>query len=246
MNTIVRTIIIISSFLLITACGNDGNEQPTKTSVKEPLTKELTVEPSEKTPKPEDVDVHSAEILVNQDHPLPEDFEPQNLVYPDVRFIFEEKVEKRMIRADAADALKEMFDAAEEDGIYLAGVSAYRSHSVQTAIFNQYVQTDGEEQAKTYSAVPGTSEHETGLAIDVSGSTGKCAAEDCFADTEEAAWLAAHAHEYGYIIRYLEGKEVITGYKYEPWHIRYVGKDLAQKINDRGNITLEEYYGVGE
>ncbi|MNN24070.1 D-alanyl-D-alanine carboxypeptidase [compost metagenome] len=145
------------------------------------------------------------------------------------------------MRSEAAKALEQMFAGAEKDGIYLAGVSAYRSHSTQTSLFNRYVAKDGEEKAKTYSAVPGHSEHETGLSIDVSGSDGKCAAEDCFGGTEEAKWLAEHAAEYGYIIRYPEGKDSITGYKYEPWHIRYVGVEIATYIADN-NITLEEYY----
>lgn len=102
---------------------------------------------------------------------------------------------------------------------------------------------DGVEKAKTYSAVPGHSEHETGLAIDVSGSDGKCAAEDCFGGTKEAEWLAKHAPEYGFIIRYPEGKEDITGYKYEPWHLRYVGTEISSDIAERG-ITLEEYYNA--
>lgn len=186
-------------------------------------------------------DVDSVAVLVNKQFALPEQYEPEDLVYPDVRFTFSEKIEKRMMRSEAAGALEEMFDAAEEDGIYLAGVSAYRSHRTQTALFNRYVERDGEEKAKTYSAVPGHSEHETGLAIDVSGSDGKCAAEDCFGGTEEAEWLEQHATEFGFIIRYPEGKEEITGYKYEPWHLRYVGKAIAADIAERG-ITLEEYY----
>lgn len=94
-----------------------------------------------------------------------------------------------------------------------------------------------------YSAVPGHSEHQTGLAIDVSGSDGKCAASDCFAGTPEADWIAQHAPEYGFIIRYPEGKEAITGYKYEPWHIRYVGVDIAKDIAAQ-NLTLEEYFNA--
>ncbi|MNC65163.1 D-alanyl-D-alanine carboxypeptidase [compost metagenome] len=89
--------------------------------------------------------------------------------------------------------------------------------------------------------MPGHSEHQTGLAIDLSGTDGKCAAESCFAGTKEANWLADHAAEYGFIIRYPEGKQAITGYMYEPWHVRYVGKDIAASIAERG-ITLEEYY----
>jgi D-alanyl-D-alanine carboxypeptidase len=187
-------------------------------------------------------DVNSVAVLVNKEFALPDDYNPSDLVYPNVRFTFKEKIEKRMMRSEAAKALENLFDGAEKDGIYLAGVSAYRSHKTQTALFNRYVERDGEEKAKTYSAVPGHSEHETGLAIDVSGSDGKCAAEDCFGDTKEADWLANHASEYGFIIRYPEGKDSITGYKYEPWHIRYVGVDIASEIADRG-ITLEEYYG---
>lgn len=186
-------------------------------------------------------DPESVAVLINKQFALPDEYEPKDLVYPDVRFTFKDKIEKRMMRKEAASALKELFAGAEKDGVYLAGVSAYRSHSTQTALFNRYVEKDGEEVAKTYSAVPGHSEHETGLAIDVSGSDGKCAAESCFGDTKEAAWLADHVTEYGFIIRYPEGKEEITGYKYEPWHLRYVGKEIAADIGER-NITLEEYY----
>lgn len=185
----------------------------------------------------------SIAALVNPFNKLPEDYNPDDLVYPDVRFTFSEKIEKRMMRKEAADALEQMFAGAEEDGIYLAGVSAYRSHETQKALFNRYVERDGYEKARTYSALPGTSEHETGLAVDVSGSDGKCAAEDCFGDTKEADWLKKYAAEYGFIIRYPEGKQDITGYQYEPWHLRYVGTDIAQDIAASG-ATLEEYYNA--
>ncbi|MBJ6362830.1 D-alanyl-D-alanine carboxypeptidase family protein [Paenibacillus sp. GCM10012307] len=183
----------------------------------------------------------SIAVLVNKQFSLPENYTPTDLVYPDVPFTFKDKIEKRMMRKEAAAALEEMFAGAEKDNIYLAGVSAYRSHQTQKALFERYVKKDGEEKAKTYSAVPGHSEHETGLAIDVSASNGKCAAEDCFGGTPEAKWLAKHAYEYGFIIRYPQGKDSITGYKYEPWHLRYVGTEISKDMNERG-ITLEEYY----
>lgn len=186
-------------------------------------------------------DPDSTAVMVNKQYSLPESYKPADLVYPDVPFIFSEKIEKRMLRREAAAALEEMFAAAKQDGIHLAGVSAYRSEATQRGLFNNYVKRDGEEKARTYSAMPGHSEHQTGLAIDLSGSDGKCAAESCFAGTKEAQWLADHATEYGYIIRFPEGKEAITGYKYEPWHVRYVGKEIAASIAERG-ITLEEYY----
>ncbi|WP_151733665.1 M15 family metallopeptidase ['Paenibacillus yunnanensis' Narsing Rao et al. 2020] len=183
----------------------------------------------------------SLAALINKQYKLPDDYKPDDLVYPDVPFIFSEKIEKRMLRETAARALEELFAAAEQDGVHLAGVSAYRSQSTQTVLFNNYVKRDGEAKARTYSAVPGHSEHQTGLAIDISGSDGKCAAESCFAGTPEAEWLAQHVQEYGFIIRFPEGKESITGYKYEPWHIRYVGKEIAGEVMSK-NITLEEYY----
>lgn len=182
----------------------------------------------------------SVSVLVNKQYALPSSYEPKDLVYPNVPFTFKEQLEKRKMRKEAAQALEKLFDGAKKDGIALAGVSAYRSYATQKTVFNNYVKKDGEEKARNYSAVPGHSEHETGLAIDVSGSDGKCAAEDCFGNTKEASWLAKHASEYGFIVRYLKGKESITGYQYEPWHIRYVGTQAAKEIADKG-ITLEEY-----
>lgn len=183
----------------------------------------------------------SITVMVNKQYKLPDHYKPTDLVYPNVPFTFTEKIEKRMMRSAAAKALEKMFAGAKSDGIYLAGVSAYRSEATQTTLFNRYVAKDGEAKARTYSAVPGHSEHQTGLSIDVSGSTGKCAAESCFGGTKEAKWLAKHASEYGFIIRYPEGKEAITGYMYEPWHVRYVGKDIATSIA-KSNSTLEEYF----
>lgn len=133
----------------------------------------------------------SIAVMVNKEYGLPGNYKPTDLVYPEVRFTFKEKIEKRMMRKEAAEALEKLFAGAEEDGIYLAGVSAYRSKETQTRLFNRYVEKDGEELARTYSAVPGYSEHQTGLAIDVSGSDGKCAAESCFGGTKEAGVASA-------------------------------------------------------
>ncbi|SCW55823.1 D-alanyl-D-alanine carboxypeptidase [Paenibacillus tianmuensis] len=179
-------------------------------------------------------------VLVNKTYKLPDNYKPQDLVDPNVPFTFKEKLEKRKIRKEAAAALEKLFQAAKKDNLPLAGVSAYRSHETQKTVYNRYVQKDGEAAANKYSAKPGHSEHETGLAIDVAGSSGKCAAQDCFGATKEAKWLAEHAADYGFIIRYPEGKENITGYQYEPWHLRYVGVDTAKTIAKQG-VTLEEY-----
>lgn len=182
-------------------------------------------------------------MLVNKLVMLPDGYEPSDLVEPKVPFTFTEKAEKRLMRKEAAQALEQLFAGAEKDGIFLAGVSGYRSYETQKGLFNYYVQTQGEAIARRYSAEPGHSEHQTGLAMDVSASTGKCAADDCFAETPEARWLAEHAPGYGFIIRYPKGKEAITGYAYEPWHLRYLGKPFAQKVAASG-LTLEEYQGT--
>jgi len=182
-------------------------------------------------------------VLVNKQFSLPMNYKPAELVYPNINFIFSEMIDKRKLRKVAAEAVEMMFAGAAEDQITLLGVSAYRSNATQKALFERYVKRDGEAEARTFSAVPGHSEHETGLAIDVTGGDGKCAAVDCFGDTKEAAWLAEHAAEYGFIIRYPEGKQDITGYKYEPWHLRYVGTTLSLEIAEKG-LTLEEYYNA--
>jgi len=185
--------------------------------------------------KPDDI-----AVLVNKTFALPDNYKPNDLVEPDIPFIFKEKSEKRLMRKEAAQALEKLVEGAKKDGIYLAGVSGFRSQATQKSLFERYVKQDGEEKARMYSAVPGHSEHQTGLAMDVSGSDGKCAASDCFAGTKEAEWLAKNAHKYGFIIRYPKGKEDITGYQYEPWHLRYVGTDIAQEIAEK-DLTLEEY-----
>ncbi|PYI56648.1 M15 family metallopeptidase [Paenibacillus flagellatus] len=185
--------------------------------------------------KPNDV-----AVLVNKTYKLPDNYKPDDLVEPDIPFIFKEKSDKRLMRKEAAGALEKLVAAAEKDGISLAGVSGYRSQATQKTLFDNYVKKDGEEAARKYSAVPGHSEHQTGLAMDISGSDGKCAASDCFAGTKEAKWLADHAAEHGFIIRYPKGKEDVTGYQYEPWHLRYVGTKAAKEIAEKG-VTLEEY-----
>ena len=119
--------------------------------------------------------------------------------------------------------------------IYLS--SGFRSYETQNRIYNNYVSNYGQSSADTFSARPGHSEHQTGLAIDVNS------IDDSFADTPEAEWLASHAHEYGFIIRYPKGKESITGYKYEPWHIRYLGVEKATEVYNSG-LTLEEFLGI--
>ncbi|MFS0560045.1 M15 family metallopeptidase [Terribacillus sp. 179-K 1B1 HS] len=183
----------------------------------------------------------SIEVVVNKTRKFPDGWEPKDLVEPDVPFYFDEHLEKRKMRKEAAEALEELFAASQKDGMELVAASGYRSEARQKEIYENNVATQGQEETDKVSSRPGRSEHQTGLAIDLTSAEMALALEETFIDTDEGKWLAEHAHEYGFIIRYPEGKSDITGYSYEPWHIRYVGKDLAKQIYEEGT-TLEEHF----
>ncbi len=161
---------------------------------------------------------------------------------PNVRFPFEEFNEKKQMRKEAAKALEDLFNAAEEESIYLFAISGYRSYARQKYLFDIRAERDGFEEANKLTAYPGQSEHQTGLAMDVSCQSVGFDLTEKFGQTVEGRWLKDNAHKYGFIIRYEKDTIDITGYSYEPWHIRYVGKDAAEEIYSR-NITLEEYLG---
>ncbi|CAM3857218.1 M15 family metallopeptidase [Cohnella lubricantis] len=179
-------------------------------------------------------------VLVDKKRNLPSDYIPEDLVVPNVKFSFSGENEKKYMRKEAAGALEELFAGAKEDGIELAAVSGYRSYKRQKVIFDANAAAKGAEVANQTSAVPGQSEHQTGLAMDISSASAKYELETTFGETEEGKWLASHAQEYGFIIRYPEGQEAITGYTYEPWHVRYLGKDVAKAVYESG-LTLEEF-----
>lgn len=180
--------------------------------------------------------------LVNKDYGLPDGFAPDDLVRPNVTFSFgDQDIEKSYMRKEAAAALEEMFTDAKNSGIILYAVSGYRSYDRQTVIFDAEVNRVGEDQAVQAVAYPGNSEHQTGLAMDISGESVGFLLKQEFEDTDEGKWLRDNAHRFGFILRYPKGKEEITGYKFEPWHFRYVGKESAQDIYEN-NWTLEEYF----
>jgi D-alanyl-D-alanine carboxypeptidase len=182
--------------------------------------------------------------LVNKELSLPATYKPNDLVVPRVPFAFAEKnVEKRYMRAEAAAALEALFAAARKEGIELVAASGYRSYERQEALFMEEVKEKGKEKAIHAVALPGQSEHQTGLAMDITSPSVHNALTTAFGETKEGKWVAEHAHEYGFIIRYPKGKEAVTGYQYEPWHLRYVGKKAARVIFER-NITLEEYFKI--
>ncbi|SDX75134.1 D-alanyl-D-alanine carboxypeptidase family protein [Paenibacillus sp. CF384] len=179
-------------------------------------------------------------VLVNKTRELESTYVPKDLVKADVGFSFSGDNPKQQLRKVAPTALEKLFAGAKEDGIELKAVSGYRSYASQRSIFNNYAKKNGEEEANTFSAHPGQSEHQTGLSMDVSSASVKYDLDKSFGETKEGKWLKEHAADYGFIIRYELGKEHETGYMYEPWHIRYVGVSIAKEIKKQG-VTLEAY-----
>jgi len=184
-------------------------------------------------------------VIANKHRPLqPKSYAPDDLVVPDIPLRLDTSSEEMKLRKPAAEALKEMYDAAKADGLTLMVSSGYRSYNYQVNLYNYYVKQQGQATADSQSARPGYSEHQTGLAVDVEPSSRKCEVETCFAETPEGQWVAANAYKYGFVVRYPENAQNITGYIYEPWHIRYVGKALAAEIHKQGNPTLEQFFGI--
>lgn len=202
--------------------------------------KELTIEVDE------NIDVHDPEntgksdlsrvdVLVNKQYHLDENDIPPLKTIP----LNYTSVENNQAQPEAVDAFIELVDTMkEETGNIVLAYSTYRSYSYQVGLFNTFANREGIEAANKFSARAGQSEHQTGLAIDV---VKPGLYMDDFGISEESDWVAANAHRFGFIIRFPEGKEAITGYQYEPWHLRYLGKDLAQKVKDSG-LTYDEYW----
>jgi LAS superfamily LD-carboxypeptidase LdcB len=179
-------------------------------------------------------------LLVNKKHALPSSFVPGKLVNPNVPSTDRSKTQ---MTPEAAKALEALFAQANKDNIKLTAISGYRSYARQDAIFKSNVIKYGSATAANqFSARPGESEHQTGLAMDVSSPSVGNSLTQSYANTREGKWLKENASKFGFIVRYERGKEYITGYQFEPWHLRYVGKDASTNIAYR-NIALEEYLG---
>lgn len=171
-------------------------------------------------------------VLVNKYTKLDENYKP-NLVNMDSAYSYD----GMQMNSEAYEHLKQMINEAKKDNIKLYNISSYRSYYTQSTLYNNYVNSDGKEAADRYSARAGYSEHQTGLATDLN--TASSSAH--FENTKEYNWLINNSYKYGFILRYPKDKEYITGYKYEPWHYRYVGIDAANYIH-KHDITFEEYY----
>jgi D-alanyl-D-alanine carboxypeptidase len=167
------------------------------------------------------------------------DYVPKGPKVPDVATRTDKSVEERSVRSDIEPELIKLFAGAKENGYSLLIASGYRSASLQSIYFNSLAGSVGETVANQSIARPGQSEHQTGLAVDISIISYKCYLDNCFGNTADGMWLVDNSYKYGFIQRYPLNKENVTGYRYESWHFRYVGVDLATALHDSG-LTLDE------
>lgn len=174
-------------------------------------------------------DVASISFVVNKRRPLPDGYTPNDL--------------DGILRKEPKEKLEALLLEARSQSIDLRIISGYRSQSSQASLYSTYFAKDGQELADTYSARPRYSEHQTGLAVDLGNSDNTCDLDICFSDTPGGKWLSQNSYKFGFIIRYQKDKTNITGYQFEPWHLRYVGIPIAKELHS-SNKTLEEYFGL--
>jgi D-alanyl-D-alanine carboxypeptidase len=181
-------------------------------------------------------DPSQTNVMVNKQYPLvPKKYVPRLTSVPGTGI---------RLQPTAAKAYKKLVAAARKDGVSIKLVSGYRSYAVQERLLDQYTRAYGSAYATRIAAAPGTSEHQTGLAIDVGNHNPSCALQACFAKTKVGSWMAKNATTYGFILRYPRGMENVTGYNYEPWHFRYLGTTQAKAVSRTKAKTLEHFYGV--
>lgn len=228
------------------------NNKPNKTNKEEvkvdnPKKEDIKKEPTKKEDIKNNKDIDQPKydlndyrlLLVNKSNKMPTKEDPKDLVIPNVSLRTASKMTSQL-RKEAAIATEKMFNAAKKEGINLIFISGYRTHQYQEGLYNNKVARSGKAEADKYVARPGHSEHQTGLVLDLLSSE-YGSLDEGFKNTKAYKWLMKNMADYGFILRYPKGREHITGYSYEPWHLRYVGKDAAREINKRG-LTLEEFH----
>jgi len=184
-------------------------------------------------------------VIANKRRPLsPIDYAPP-LATPNIPLRLAGGSPEMQVSTQMIPALEQLINGAKASGMQLMLASGYRSYQQQITVYNSEVKRFGQVTADRESARPGHSEHQTGLAADIEPVNRQCEIAVCFGDLAEGKWLAAHAYEYGFIIRYPNGSEPTTGYTYEPWHIRYVGVNLSKELHAQGSPLLEDFFSLG-
>lgn len=180
-------------------------------------------------------------VIVNKQQAMPADFVPKNLVDMRNKYTVNNSNEAQL-RSDAFTSLTKMINAAKNSKIPVEIISGYRAYSLQSIIYNDNVTKEGQANADKTSARPGHSEHQTGLAVDINNFESNCRLNVCFGSTKTGKWVASNAHNYGFIVRYQKGTKDVVGFSYEPWHLRYVGKELSSELYKQ-KATMEEFFG---
>ncbi|MGH3744849.1 MAG: M15 family metallopeptidase [Mycobacteriales bacterium] len=233
-----RALLVLGAAAVLAGCGSASAPSGRPTDAAAVATGSPTGATSPGRP-PLDLSTYSTSdptsrwVVVNKQRPLsPVTYAPGDL---------QSAGDGQFMRADAAAALAGLLAAAAAASVPLRAVSGYRSYSYQVSVHDRSVDQNG-AAADDSSARPGYSEHQTGWAVDVGG--GGCDVEECFADTPQGRWVAANCWRYGFVVRYPKGAEAITGYEYEPWHLRWVDLRLSTYLHDRGIATLEQAFGL--
>lgn len=223
--------------------GPGGTPVPTPSATAPSPTSATAPSPTQSAAPTFDRSAHSIDdptslwLVVNKRRPLP-DYVPSVVDVPVPH------TNAPQLRAEASRAVVALFAAAKADGLELASNSAYRSFTTQRSVYEGNVQRLGRTVADHLTAHPGCSEHQTGLAIDIGALSGRCSLDVCMGDEPEGRWLAANAWRHGFLLRYPADKVAVTGYQYEPWHFRFLGRPLARELHDTGVRTLEEFFGL--
>lgn len=240
--TIAMSILVIFLYLRYIQGNVNDNQNNGENTPFSQSSNNATDQSTNTTPKAPS-DANDVAFVVNKKSPLPDNYTPSDLEVPSVELRLDQNEEQMQVRAQTARALEQMFADAEKQGLRLILGSGYRSYELQQTFYDQYSKQSGQSEADTFSARPGYSEHQTGLAVDIVNKSQTCSLEACFAETPEGIWIKHNSHKYGFIIRYQREWKYITGYTYEPWHLRYIGTEISNKLY-AANMPLEQYFGL--
>jgi len=234
------TALAIPIILLATACTSPGEHRPAAPEAGAQTPAAMTVEESPRPQRSFDraarstTDPASIWVVVNKKHPVSPDYRPEITL-----------VRGYQVATPAAGPLADLLDDSDRQGLGFKIASAYRSYGYQAGVYDNIVGASGQAAADRVSARPGHSEHQTGLAADlVTPASPACDFEACFAGTPGGRWIARNAWRYGFVVRYLPGNEAVTGYSPEPWHLRFVGRQLAAELRRTHTDTLEEFFDI--
>lgn len=240
--------LLVFILLLVSICTLIGTLLGFEVQPANPSTAQTTEETTtniqdgvEVTQSPDYTSPDSLLVLVNKTHGIDTSYVPADLVQVSTTPLPGSR--DTQMRSEAADALIRLFNDASAAGLTLYCASGYRSYETQVETYQENIAIYGQEEGSHLSAEPGYSEHQTGLVMDVTCESMNMDLNESFIDTAEGQWVEANAYRYGFIIRYPKDKTEITGYNYEPWHLRYVGIDAAAAMHESGQC-LEEYLGV--